>query len=49
VKSGATRTGRPGLGAFSAAYRRTRTLLLGADGISVQEFLSKPAAHWLNV
>jgi hypothetical protein len=36
-----------GLEAFSAAFKAKRTLLVGADGVPVEEFLSKPVEHWL--
>ncbi len=29
------------------AARPKRTLLVGADGIPVEEFLSKPVEHWV--
>ena len=47
VKSGRTREMPVGLSAFAAAFRPRRTLLVGADGIPVDEFLSKPASFWL--
>ena len=47
VKSGRAPTAPPGLGAFSAAFRPKRTLLVGGDGAPVEEFLSRPVADWL--
>jgi predicted AAA+ superfamily ATPase len=47
VKSGMTRLALPGMAAFAAAFRPSRTLLVGGDGIPVQEFLSQPVDHWL--
>jgi len=47
VKSGPTRGTLAGMTAFAEAFRPTRKLLVGGDGIPVEEFLSKPAAHWL--
>ena len=37
----------PGLAAFGAAFPRTRKLLVGGDGIAVEEFLEKPVEHWV--
>jgi len=47
VKSGRRREALPGFDAFTAEHRRCRTLLVGADGIPVEEFLSRPAGHWV--
>ncbi len=47
VKSGPARGTLAGMTAFAEAFRPTRKLLVGGDGIPVEEFLSKPAAHWL--
>lgn len=47
VKSGRLRDTQPGLAAFADAFRPTRKLLVGADGIEVEEFLSKPVEHWV--
>ncbi len=47
VKSGRAREARVGLSTFSEAHRTTRKLLVGGDGISVEEFLSKPATYWV--
>ena len=47
VKSGRTRGAQPGLSAFSEAFRPDRALLVGGDGISVEEFLSEPVRHWV--
>lgn len=47
VKSARARDVQPGLAAFSEAYRPKHTLLVGVDGIPVEEFLAKPAAHWI--
>jgi hypothetical protein len=35
------------MAAFAAAFRPSRTLLVGGDGIPLQEFLSQPVDHWL--
>jgi len=47
VKSARARDARTGLTAFSDAFGRARKLLVGGDGIDVEEFLSKPALHWV--
>jgi predicted AAA+ superfamily ATPase len=47
VKSGRSRDALPGLAAFSEAFRPTRTLLVGADGLPVEEFLFRPVKDWL--
>ena len=47
VKSGRAPGGFPGLGAFAEAFKLKRTLLVGGDGISLEEFLTKPVEHWL--
>jgi predicted AAA+ superfamily ATPase len=47
VKSGRTPHALPGLDAFVEAFKPTRTLLVGGDGISLEEFLTEPVAHWL--
>ena len=47
VKSGASREVPTGLDAFAAAYHPKRTLLVGGDGIPLEEFLGKPVEHWV--
>jgi predicted AAA+ superfamily ATPase len=47
VKSGRGREGLPGLAAFAEAYQPARMLLVGGDGIPVEEFLGRPVAHWI--
>jgi predicted AAA+ superfamily ATPase len=47
VKSGRRREAVPGMDAFARAYRPARRLLIGADGIAVEEFLSRPVEEWL--
>jgi len=46
VKSGRRRDGLPGIGAFLKAYPKARPLLVGADGVRVDEFLLKPIEAW---
>jgi hypothetical protein len=36
-----------GLGAFSDEFTPARTVLVGADGVPVEEFLATPVGHWL--
>jgi hypothetical protein len=48
VKSGRTRDAQPGLAAFTGSFKVRRTLLVGGDGIPIEEFLVRPAAHWVN-
>lgn len=47
VKSGRAREALPGLEAFETAFKPTRTLLVGGDGIALEEFLSRPVEHWV--
>lgn len=47
VKSTATGKARPGAAAFAAAFKPERTLLVGGDGIALDEFLARPVSHWI--
>jgi predicted AAA+ superfamily ATPase len=47
VKSSRSRDANPGLTAFAASFRPARQLLVGGDGIPVEEFLLKPVRHWV--
>ncbi|HXF74834.1 MAG TPA: ATP-binding protein [Methylomirabilota bacterium] len=47
VKSGRRRDALPGMEAFAQAFRPARQLLIGADGIALEEFLSRPVEDWL--
>lgn len=47
VKSAARRGKMEGMEAFRREFAPLRTLLVGADGISLEEFLSTPASSWL--
>ncbi len=47
VKSGRTPEELPGMTAFHAAFAPQRQLLVGGDGIAVEEFLARPVAHWV--
>ena len=46
VKSGRRRDSLPGMPAFVDAYSPLRTLLVGGDGVPIEEFLSRPVSHW---
>lgn len=47
VKSGRARAGWPGMTAFAAEFRPNRQLLVGGDGIPVEEFLTRPVERWV--
>lgn len=47
VKSGRAPNALPGLSAFSEAFRPQRSMIVGGDGIALEEFLTRPAEHWL--
>lgn len=47
VKSGRVPDTLPGLAAFSEAFKPTRTLIVGGDGVPLDEFLATPVEHWL--
>lgn len=47
VKSGRATDTLPGMEAFATAFKPQRKLLVGGDGIVVDEFLSRPVAHWI--
>lgn len=47
VKSSRAPVALPGLAAFSEAFNPKRTLLVGGDGIPVDEFLSRPVTDWI--
>ena len=47
VKSGRAADTLAGMATFSEAFRPTRKLLVGGDGIDVETFLSKPVGDWL--
>jgi len=49
VKSGHSQESLPGMEAFADAFKPTRMLLVEGDGITVEEFLSKPVEHWVGV
>jgi hypothetical protein len=47
VKSGRRPESLPGMDAFAKHFKPKRKLLVGGQGIALDEFLSKPAAYWL--
>ena len=47
VKSGQAPRAHSGTAAFAAAFKVKRTLLVGGDGIAVEDFLSRPVAQWV--
>jgi hypothetical protein len=47
VKSGRRREVPSGLAAFMQIEARARPVLIGADGISVEEALTRPVADWV--
>jgi predicted AAA+ superfamily ATPase len=47
VKSGRTRESLPGMSAFAAAFKPKRQLLVGSDGIALEDFLDAPVTSWL--
>jgi hypothetical protein len=47
VKSGRTPQVHAGTTAFAEAFKVHRSLLVGGDGVSVEEFLARPVPHWV--
>jgi hypothetical protein len=47
VKSRPARGALPGMAEFERAFRPQRKLLVGGDGMPLEEFLSRPAGDWL--
>ncbi len=47
VKSGRVPAGPPGLLSFEQSFRPRGTLVVGDAHVPVEEFLSRPVAHWL--
>jgi hypothetical protein len=48
VKSGRAPVVHAGTVAFAQAFKPQRCLLVGGDGIALEEFLSQPVRHWLD-
>ena len=47
VKSGRSPDVHPGMAAFAGMFKPRRMLLVGADGIALEDFLTRPVAHWV--
>jgi hypothetical protein len=47
VKSGRGKDSLPGMEAFARQFKPKRQLQVGGQGIPLEEFLSKSAAHWV--
>ncbi|MEW6719974.1 MAG: ATP-binding protein [Thermodesulfobacteriota bacterium] len=47
VKSGRVRTGFPGMEAFGKRFSSRRTLVVGGQGIPLEEFLATPVSRWM--
>jgi len=47
VKSGRRREAQPGMKAFMETFKPDRALLVGGDGIALEEFLGRPVGHWV--
>ena len=47
VKSGQTKAHVPGFEKFEKSFGKCRKIIVGENGISIAEFLSYPAEHWL--
>lgn len=46
VKSGRAPLAHAGTTVFAQAFKVHRTLLVGSDGVSIEDFLSRPVSHW---
>ena len=49
VKSGAKSRGLHGLAEFGEAYPEAKKLLVGSDGVSIEEFLEQPVNEWIRL
>jgi len=47
VKSGRAPPAHAGTAAFAQAFKPQRCLLVGGDGIALEDFLSQPVQHWI--
>lgn len=47
VKSGHAPRAHGGTSAFKQAFKTSRTLMVGGDGIGLEEFLKLPVPHWI--
>ncbi len=48
VKSGRAPQAQPRTAAFVRAFKPPRTLLVGGDGLALQDFLSGPVSDWVS-
>ena len=48
VKSGRAPQTHAGTAAFTEAFKPKRSLLVGGDGIAVEDFLARPVPHWVS-
>jgi len=48
VKSGRAPQAHSGTAAFAAAFKVRRTLLVGGDGVPVEDFLGRPVGEWID-
>lgn len=48
VKSGRHREALPGMAAFVQRFKPKRTLLVGGQGIAIEDFLSEPLSYWMD-
>lgn len=48
VKSGRAPQAHSGTAAFAEAFKSQRSLLVGGDGIALEEFLMRPVDHWVS-
>jgi predicted AAA+ superfamily ATPase len=48
VKSARARDAQPGLDAFAEAFKAKRRLLVGGNGVAVEDFLARPVEYWLS-
>ena len=48
VKSSRQGESLPGMDAFTASFHPSRTLLVGGDGIAIEDFLSRSVNHWVS-
>jgi predicted AAA+ superfamily ATPase len=48
VKSGRAPQAHAGTAAFAQTFKPRRSLLVGDDGIAVEDFLTQPVTHWIS-
>ncbi len=48
VKSGGKKSALPGMAAFDKAFSPNRKLLVGTQGITLEEFISSPIENWID-